>query len=70
MTPEELQEWLDKYFIEISIFMDYEASMDSEESLCSTLEYWFSDDSWKEGGHRFVHLGIDGRGSQFAALVG
>ena len=69
MTPEELQEWLDNYLIEISMFMDYEPSIKTEESLRLTLEHWFADDAWKEGGHRFVHLGIDGRGSQFALWI-
>lgn len=66
MTNEELQKWLDEQFDEIFRFMEYEPSIDSEEQLATTLGYWFGNDEWKEGGHRFLHLGIDGAGGQFA----
>jgi hypothetical protein len=49
--------------------MDYEPSIYDEDDLADTLNYWFDTPSWRDGGHRFLHLGIDGTGSQVAAWV-
>ncbi len=69
MTPEELQEWLEAHIDEIFAFMDYEPTLNSEEEFVETMGYWFGRDDWNEPGYRFVHLGIDGMGSEFVAWI-
>lgn len=69
MTIDDLRAWLEKYIDDICSFMDYEPSLDSERELRKTLGYWFDDKQVDLGGHRFVHLGIDGTGSQLAAWI-
>lgn len=69
MTPTDLQGWLSDHIDHISRFMDYEATIDSEEALADTLDAWLGGEGWRGNGHRFVHLGIDGMGGQFAAWV-
>lgn len=69
MSPDELRAWLTEHIGEIFKFMDYEPTLHSEEELATTLGYWFAGDAWKAAGYRFVHLGIDGSGSQIAAWI-
>jgi hypothetical protein len=69
MTAEELQAWLETHIYDIHAFMDYEPTIDSDDELMTTLGYWFRRDDWREAEYRFVHLGIDGMGSQFAAWI-
>ncbi len=69
MTPEELGKWLSENLDEIYTFMDYEATIDSEKELAVTLGHWLGSDFWATTKHRFIHLGIDGAGSQFAAWI-
>lgn len=69
MSPEELRAWLSERIDEIVQFMDYEPTLESEEELATTLGYWFAGDAWKTAGYRFIHLGIDGTGSQIAAWI-
>ena len=69
MTPSDLQKFLDEHCDVITSFMDYEPFCESEEELATTLGYWFDKPDWNDGSQRFVHLGIDGTGSQFAAWV-
>lgn len=69
MTAEELQTWLEENIDLIMAFMDYEPTIDSEEELSMTLGFWFDNDTWNDRGDSFLHLGIDGTGSQFAAWV-
>jgi hypothetical protein len=69
MSPDELRAWLTEHIGEIFRFMDYEPTLDSEDELATTLGYWFAGDAWKAAGYRFVHLGIDGTGSQIAAWI-
>lgn len=68
MTAEELQAWVDEHIDDIVCFMDYEPTIETDEDLAGTLRYWFDREDWNDG-QRFVHLGIDGMGSQFAAWV-
>jgi len=67
MNTAQLRSWLEKHIDDICSFMDYEPTLDSDEELRRTLGYWFDDQEVDLGGHRFVHLGIDGTGSQLAA---
>ncbi len=67
MTAEELQAWLEDNVDLIVAFMDYEPTIDSNEELAMTLGFWFDNDAWNTRGDSFVHLGIDGMGSQIAA---
>jgi len=69
MRHDELQAWLTQHCGAIMYFMDYEATIESDESLSQTLDAWFNSDAWRASGHRFIHLGIDGRGGQFALWV-
>ena len=65
MKIDDLKNWLTKHEDAIHTFMDYELSFNSEERLASTLGSWFGTEAKTE--IPFSHLGIDGRGSQFAA---
>lgn len=67
MTAEDLQAWLEDQIDLIVAFMDYEPTIDSDDELAMTLGFWFDNENWNERGDHFIHLGIDGRGSQFAA---
>jgi len=69
MTPMELQDWLTEHIDRIVAFVDYEPTIESEEELAETFGYWFGSGRWAEAGHRFVHLGIDGTGGQFAVWL-
>lgn len=69
MTLEELQAWLIEHLDDIASFMDYEASLDDEATLAATLDAWFDSEHWRSSDHRFIHLGIDGTGGQFAAWI-
>jgi alkanesulfonate monooxygenase SsuD/methylene tetrahydromethanopterin reductase-like flavin-dependent oxidoreductase (luciferase family) len=70
MEAQDLQRWLEDHVQEIFQFMDYEATIESDEQLAVTLGYWLGDENWREQtDHRFVHLGIDGTGSQVAAWM-
>ena len=68
MTVEELQSWLEDHIDQIFSFMDYEPTIESDEDLADTLRYWFDREDWNDG-QKFVHLGIDGMGSQIAAWL-
>jgi len=65
MTVQELVAWLEAHE-EIYSFMDYETTIETEKELADTLGYWFGSKRWASDGDRFIHLGIDGTGSQFA----
>ncbi len=69
MTTDELRSWLKEHCDTIVMFMDYEPYLESEEELAETLGYWFDGSDWKTDGQRFVQLGADGTGSQFAAWI-
>ncbi len=69
MNVEQLRSWLEEQCDLIFGAMDYEPSLYDEDDLADTLNYWFNTPNWREGGHRFIHLGIDGTGSQIAAWV-
>lgn len=68
MDAKELQDWVQEHVDSIATFMDYEATVDDEEEFYDTLRYWFDNESWNDG-QTFVHLGIDGTGSQFAVWI-
>ncbi len=69
MTPEALGKWLSDNVDSIYSFMDYEPTLETEAELAETLGQWLGNKRWAKGGDRFVHLGIDGAGSQFAAWI-
>lgn len=69
MTPTDLQHWLTTHIDQIVRFLDYEPTIDTDEELADTLDAWLGGADWRGSGHRFVHLGIDGMGGQFAAWV-
>lgn len=60
MNGEELQKWLAEHADEISAFTEYEAIPGTEETS------WFRDPRWNEPGYRFLSLGQDGTGGEFA----
>jgi hypothetical protein len=68
MDTEALRGLLAEQVDSIFAFMDYEVVCDDAD-LASTLDAWLGSARWKESGHRFVHLGIDGSGGQFAAWI-
>lgn len=67
MNPEQLQAWVQTHIDDLFRFMDYEPTVDDEE-LVDTLGSWLDNDGWASD-DRFVHLGIDGTGSQVAVWV-
>lgn len=69
MSPKELAQWLSQNADRIDAFMDYEIVIESEEELAATLEFWFEHSRWVATNHRFIPLGVDGTGSQFAAWI-
>lgn len=68
MDVAELQAWLGTHLRDLVRFVDYEATID-DERLVDTLKSWFGGVRWHQSGHRFAHLGHDGRGGQFAVWV-
>ncbi len=68
MDEAALQAWLTAHIGDLMMFLDYEASID-DERLTDTLQSWFGGTRWHESGHRFIHLGQDGSGGQFAVWV-
>ena len=66
MTGEELQRWLEEQGDTIASFMDYDPTIQTEEELEQTLQSWFDSERWDAGGHRFLHLGSDNTGGEFA----
>jgi hypothetical protein len=69
MDLEALRTWLVEHVHDIAACMDYEPTLDTDEELARTLGHWFGSTRWAASGHRFVHLGIDGTGGQFAAWI-
>ena len=70
MTPADLREWLEGHIGDIFTFMDYEATLQGDDEFRDELhEYWFAGDGPEDRGYRFVHLGHDGSGGQFAAWI-
>ena len=69
MNVEQLRAWLEEHCNLIFSMMDYEPTLEDEDELADTLNYWFDTPAWRDTGHRFIHLGIDGTGSQLAAWV-
>jgi hypothetical protein len=67
LTVAELTALLEADVAGVMAFMDYEPTIESEEELASTLDAWTGSKKWRQTGHRFEHLGIDGTGGQFAA---
>lgn len=65
MNAIELREWLEAHD-EIMSFTDFESTFDDDEEFSTTMQYWFNNPEWNDGKYTFVHVGIDGMGSQFA----
>lgn len=63
-----LQAFLATHIGTLHTFLDYEASID-DDRLDDTLKAWFGGTRWHHSGHRFAHLGIDGRGGEFAVWI-
>ena len=67
MNPEQLQAWVQAHIDDLFRFMDYEPTVDDAEFL-DTMGSWLDNETWASD-DRFVHLGIDGTGSQVAVWV-
>jgi len=67
MTPEQLQAWVQTHVDDLFRFIDYEATVDDDE-FKDTMGAWLDNESWASD-DRFVHLGIDGTGSQLAVWI-
>jgi len=59
-----LQRWVTEHVDHIFAFMDYEPTIEEADEVKSTLGYWLDNHEWASD-DEFLHLGIDGTGSQF-----
>ncbi len=67
INPEQLQAWVVTHVDDLSQFIDYEPTVDDAE-FADTMGSWLDNEAWASD-DRFVHLGIDGTGSQVAVWV-